>query len=271
MLSNSGLFGVVVSSQDRYNMGITGLLPLLKSITDPVHVSCYRGRRVGIDGYAWLHRGAHMCAMELALQESNTNMTNNHLNFVLSWLQMLVDYGILPVIVFDGANLPMKDKTENERSTRRVKERKVGMALYAEGQLTAAMKAFQRCVEIRAEMVHTLITLCKLTPSLKSVECIVAPYEADAQLAYLSHTNYIAAVISEDSDLLVFGCPRVLYKMDNRGYAEEIKLNNLGANTELSFLHWTHSQFQQMAIFAGCDYLPNLPGLAVKELIKLCR
>lgn len=41
------------------------------------------------------------------------------------------------------------------------------------------------------------------------VECIVAPYEADAQLAYLSRTGYVHAVISEDSDLLPFGCTRV--------------------------------------------------------------
>lgn len=41
------------------------------------------------------------------------------------------------------------------------------------------------------------------------VECIVAPYEADAQLAFLSQTGYVHAVISEDSDLLPFGCKRV--------------------------------------------------------------
>jgi exonuclease-1 len=41
------------------------------------------------------------------------------------------------------------------------------------------------------------------------VECIVAPYEADAQLAYLSLINYVDAVISEDSDLLAYGCSTV--------------------------------------------------------------
>ncbi|ETO28260.1 hypothetical protein RFI_08871 [Reticulomyxa filosa] len=41
------------------------------------------------------------------------------------------------------------------------------------------------------------------------VEFVVAPYEADAQLAYLYHTKQISAVISEDSDLLVFGIGKV--------------------------------------------------------------
>lgn len=41
------------------------------------------------------------------------------------------------------------------------------------------------------------------------VECIVAPYEADAQLAYLSREGIVDLVITEDSDLLVFGCKQV--------------------------------------------------------------
>lgn len=42
---------------------------------------------------------------------------------------------------------------------------------------------------------------------------MVAPYEADAQLAYLSGLEAVkggvVAVISEDSDLIAYGCPAV--------------------------------------------------------------
>lgn len=41
------------------------------------------------------------------------------------------------------------------------------------------------------------------------VECIVAPYEADAQLTYLQKEGIVDYIISEDSDMLVFGCTRV--------------------------------------------------------------
>ncbi len=40
---------------------------------------------------------------------------------------------------------------------------------------------------------------------------------AHAQLAYLSHIKYVGAVISEDSDLIPFGCQRICYKMDKFG------------------------------------------------------
>ena len=43
----------------------------------------------------------------------------------------------------------------------------------------------------------------------KGVDCIVAPYEADAQLAYLSRTGAAQIVITEDSDLILFGCEKV--------------------------------------------------------------
>jgi XPG N-terminal domain len=46
-------------------MGIHGLLPLLGSITTAVHVSEYFGRRVAIDAYGWLHKGAYSCSRQL--------------------------------------------------------------------------------------------------------------------------------------------------------------------------------------------------------------
>ena len=41
------------------------------------------------------------------------------------------------------------------------------------------------------------------------MDCIVAPYEADAQLAYLMKCGIAQLVITEDSDLVLFGCDRV--------------------------------------------------------------
>lgn len=38
---------------------------------------------------------------------------------------------------------------------------------------------------------------------------VVAPYEADAQMNFLAISRQVDAVITEDSDLITFGCPRV--------------------------------------------------------------
>lgn len=42
----------------------------------------------------------------------------------------------------------------------------------------------------------------------QGVSFLVAPYEADAQMAYLARSGTVQLVVTEDSDLLAYGCPR---------------------------------------------------------------
>ena len=112
---------------------------------------------------------------------------------------------------------------------------------------TEAFDCFRKCVDISPEMALAFIKV-HIMPNIKlhthflcfqecrklGVECIVAPYEADAQLAYLSKEDLIDAVITEDSDLLVFGSKRVLFKMDESGNGKLIELKDIGrANKNL--------------------------------------
>jgi len=47
-------------------MGVSGLLPLLKSIQKHTELKNFKGKTLGVDAYGWLHRGAIACANELA-------------------------------------------------------------------------------------------------------------------------------------------------------------------------------------------------------------
>ena len=53
-------------------MGISGLLPLLKSIQQYKHISELAGKTLAVDAYVWLHRGAYGCATELATGRPTT-------------------------------------------------------------------------------------------------------------------------------------------------------------------------------------------------------
>lgn len=54
------------------------------------------------------------------------------------------------------------------------------------------------------------MALCLIKECRKrNIDCIVAPYEADAQLAFLNIQNIAHIVITEDSDLTLFGCSKV--------------------------------------------------------------
>ena len=48
-----------------------------------------------------------------------------------------------------------------------------------------ARECFQRCVDITPDMAREVIRAC----NQRNVDCIVAPYEADAQLAFLATTG----------------------------------------------------------------------------------
>ncbi|KAF5828650.1 hypothetical protein DUNSADRAFT_17288 [Dunaliella salina] len=98
---------------------------------------------------------------------------------------------------------------------------------------------------------------------------IVAPYEADAQCAYLALTGRVDAVITDDSDLLCYGCPRVLFKTDFwAGTAQEIRLEDLAKNTKPDFLGWDVDLFQELCVLSGCDFLDNVPNRAIMKVHK---
>lgn len=63
----------------------------------------------------------------------------------------------------------------------------------------------RRCIDITHEMALNLIRICRS----RNIDCIVAPYEADAQLAYLNIIKIAQVIITEDSDLLLFGAEKV--------------------------------------------------------------
>ncbi|KAL6056081.1 Rad2 nuclease, variant 2 [Balamuthia mandrillaris] len=178
---------------------------------------------------------------------------------------MMKHYGVIPVAVFDGGALPAKRQQEEKRRAKRKENRSKALEFLRQGNRSAARECFQKAVDITPFMAHQLIQMLHG----EGIECIVAPYEADAQLAFLSHTSYVYAVISEDSDLLPFGCTRVLFKMDQQGTGQEIKLVDLGKTTAVNLSNFTHNMFRQMCILSGCDYLPSIPGLGIKKAYGL--
>lgn len=80
-----------------------------------------------------------------------------------------------------------------------------GKALLKSGKNSEAVECFQRCVDVSPQMALAFIRLLRS----EGIQVIVAPYEADAQLAYLVKNGLAHFVITEDSDLLVFGCSQV--------------------------------------------------------------
>ncbi|KAG2172212.1 hypothetical protein INT43_004753 [Umbelopsis isabellina] len=242
-------------------MGISGLIPLLKSIHTKVHVKDYSGESIAVDGYVWLHRGVFTCSLELAMGK----YTDRYVNYFMHYVRMLKFNGVDPIIVFDGGKLPSKRHTEDDRHARREEYRAKGMEYLRAGDRKKATECFQKCVDVTPEMAYQVIKQLKK----EGINYIVAPYEADAQLAYLIKSGKVSAVITEDSDLIVFGCKKIIFKLDKFGQGIEINLDKLSSVHEINLKGWSQIDIRQMCILSGCDYLPSLSGMGLKTAHKL--
>lgn len=75
----------------------------------------------------------------------------------------------------------MKKSTEEDRQKNRDQSRKKAEEYLKKGDEKMAMRKFSESLDITPQMAHSLIKALQVM----NVEYYVAPYEADAQLAYL--------------------------------------------------------------------------------------
>ncbi|AAG12649.1 exonuclease, putative; 92014-93872 [Arabidopsis thaliana] len=238
-------------------MGIQGLLPLLKSIMVPIHIKELEGCIVAVDTYSWLHKGALSCSRELC----KGLPTKRHIQYCMHRVNLLRHHGVKPIMVFDGGPLPMKLEQENKRARSRKENLARALEHEANGNSSAAYECYSKAVDISPSIAHELIQVLRQ----ENVDYVVAPYEADAQMAFLAITKQVDAIITEDSDLIPFGCLRIIFKMDKFGHGVEFQASKLPKNKDLSLSGFSSQMLLEMCILSGCDYLQSLPGMGLKR------
>lgn len=132
-------------------MGINGLLPMLKSVTERVHISSYANQTVAVDAYSWLHRGVHFCAVDLYHGRPNTS----YVEYCMAWVRFLQSFAVKPLLVFDGGLLPMKSWKEQARHATRTASRQKIVNLLEQNM--DASTHYSKAVDVTPEMAHHLI------------------------------------------------------------------------------------------------------------------
>ncbi|KAJ6487742.1 exodeoxyribonuclease 1 [Mycena sanguinolenta] len=248
-------------------MGITGLLPALKSISTQKHLSEFAGQTIAVDAYVWLHRGVFTCSTELATGKD----THKYVDYAMHRVRLLRYHKIEPYVVFDGGSLPAKKGTEVDRHAKRAEHLALGNALAAQGKTSQAREHYVKSIDVTPQMAFQFIKALRA----ESVSYVVAPYEADAQLAYLERIGLVDGILTEDSDLLVFGCRTVLFKLDVVNSTvvciDRADFASVAPADGISLNGWSDTEFRAMAILSGCDYLPSIPGIGLKTACSLLR
>ena len=242
-------------------MGISNLLKILESIQTSRHLSYYKGKKVAVDGYCWLHKSIYL----LSEQIFHNPHSKRYLKYLNKRVDQLLRFNIIPIIVFDGDKLQMKKIEEEERQKRRNEVTMESLKLIRKGKEKEAQTKRLEGIDINPQMAYEFIKLLKQ----KNVEYYVAPYEADVQLAYLSKINYVDCVITEDSDLLALGCKKVLYKLDlDTNIGLEIETKNLNKCTKYDFSEFDSDKFLTFCILSGCDYF-KIKGVGANNAYKI--
>ncbi|KAJ3344055.1 Rad2 nuclease [Gonapodya sp. JEL0774] len=244
-------------------MGIQGLLPLLEQAKRRIPLSDLDSLTIAVDAYVWLHKGVISCSTDLALGKE----TKAYVKYFMDKTALLCRNGIKPYFVFDGGNLPSKIGTEKERARRRRQLHAEGMTHFAAKRMQKAHECFIGAVDVTPHMAHDVIKELRR----HQIDYVVAPFEADAQLCYLEREGIVAGVLTEDSDLIVFGCKRVLCKLDKDGRVDEYVSSRLSQVQQGEFVlggRFTHDKFRWMCILAGCDYLKGIPGMGLKKAYR---
>ena len=190
-----------------------------------------------------------------------------HIDYCMRLVRMLQHNGVAPYLVFDGDYLPSKASTEEERKKSRAKSKAAGIELLNAGKGPLAWKELSKAVDVTPEMAKMLINELKKA----GVQYIVAPYEADPQMVYLERKGIVSAILSEDSDLLVFGAKCLLTKLDKYGSCVAIKQEDFCACKDMDLTGWTEKEFRHMAILSGCDYLASVKGVGLLTAYRMMR
>jgi flap endonuclease-1 len=97
------------------------------------------------------------------------------------------------------------------------------------------------------------------------IPCYQADGEAEGLCAFLAKKNIVDAVLSEDTDVLAYGTPYFLSKIDLK--TNEVMLTAF--DDVLTALNFTEEQFRDLCILLGCDYNERVKGIPpTKECTK---
>lgn len=197
---------------------------------------------------------------------SETGETTSHLMGMFYRTLRMVDNGIKPLYVFDGAPPKLKSGELAKRFQRKSEAQEAQEEAKETGTAEDVEKFSRRTVRVTREHNAEAQRLLKLM----GIPYIIAPTEAEAQCAVLARAGKVYAAASEDMDTLTFNAPVLLRKMT---YSEQRKepVQEIHLDRVLEGLEMSLDQFIDMCILLGCDYVDPVKGIGPKNAHSLIK
>jgi flap endonuclease-1 len=229
-------------------MGIRNLNSYLRN-SCPDSIRCVNladlsGKRIAVDISIYLYK-----------YETDGCLIEN----IYAMLSIFRNYNIIPIFIFDGKPPPEKKELLAKRREDRVEALqeydKLKSLLEENNNLDYNEK--QNVMETMINLKRQIVQITK--DKIETVKTLIrsygatyydAPGEADELCALLVKKKKVWACLSEDMDLFVYGCTRVLRYFSLMNHTA-VMYYMKGILQELNM---THEQFKQICILSGTDY-----------------
>ncbi|EIT77953.1 DNA repair protein rad2 [Aspergillus flavus] len=224
------------------------------------------GRKVAIDASMSIYSFLIAVRSEGQQLMSDTGETTSHLMGMFYRTLRMVDNGIKPLYVFDGAPPKLKSGELAKRTARKAEATEAHEEAKETGTAEDVEKFSRRTVRVTRD--HN--AECKKLLKLMGIPYIDAPTEAEAQCAVLARAGKVYAAASEDMDTLCFEAPILLRHLT---FSEQRKepILEIHLSRALEGLDMDRKQFIDLCILLGCDYLEPIPKVGPNTALKLIR
>ncbi|PSR70456.1 hypothetical protein PHLCEN_2v13607 [Hermanssonia centrifuga] len=235
-------------------MGIKGLTGLLAEHAPAAIVEremkTLFGRKVAIDASMSIYQ--FLIAVRQKDGELLTNdagETTSHLMGFFYRTIRMVENGIKPAYVFDGKPPELKAGVLSKRLERREEAKEEGEEAKETGTVEDMDRFSRRTVKVTREHNEE----CRKLLGLMGIPFVV-----------------VYAAGSEDMDTLTFNAP-ILYRHLTFSEARKTPISEINLKAALEGLEMNMSQFIDLCILLGCDYLEPIKGIGPKSALKLVR
>lgn len=242
-----------------------------------VRIEDLSGRTIAVDAYNALYQFLAIIRQPdgTPLKDSSGRITS-HLSGLLYRTSSLVDLGIMPVYVFDGAPPALK-AIEIER---RMKVKKRALVQYERALKEGKPEEARIYAQATSHLKDYMADDSKKLLELLGIPWVQAPSEGEAQAAYLTKLGEVDYCASQDYDSLLFGAPRFVRnititgrrKLPSKNIYIEVVPEIVELEQVLEKCGITYEQLVDVGILIGTDFNPDgIEGLGPKTALKLIR
>ena len=206
--------------------------------------------RIGVDMYVLLHWAfSKHPEVHESLTKDPKSYHKSVLEDILNYLLTFYKCGFYLYLVYDGRTTPFKvaEKDRKERREKAKEDHKWSMAYEVE--------------PVQASYIW------KMVAKYPEIKQVVAPFEADPQLAYMYYNSTIDVVLTCDSDLIFYGVDTIIFRTANGAKLFErivIPDDDKARVNQLSLI-----RLLVLPFLIGNDYSKGVRGYGIVKSLKI--